>query len=307
MQNTPALVEKNNMGTDGRQVHPDFLVVGAAKAGSTSLYHWLKQHPDVFMPEWKEPCYFVNNYGVREWDEYISLFQPGRDKKAIGEASATYLANPISPQWIFDKLGDVKIIIVLRNPTDRSFSLYRHGLQYGYETIPTFEGALTEEEARLGSETFKDRNPHYYLDYAYFNTGLYYEQVKRYLDIFSCVKIYLFEDLVGSSEQTYKDLCMFLDIDNSFLPDFKHHNASIVPRFIKAQYMFRQHYKAHRFQPGIFAQIVSRFSLSMMNLNLKLGVDLKLPSERKDKLKAAYREDIIKLSALLNRDLSMWM
>ncbi len=299
------------MAKDNREVAsevlPNFIVVGAAKAGSTSLYHWLKQHPDVFMPEWKEPCYFVNNYGVREWAEYVSLFQPGKGKKAIGEASATYLANPISPQWIYEKLGDVKIVIVLRSPADRSFSLYRHGLQYGYETIPTFEEALTEEESRLQSDTFIEKNPHYYLDYAYFNSGLYYEQVKRYLDVFSQVKIYLFEDLVGSPKQTYRDLCLFLGIDDGFVPDFKHHNASIVPRFINAQFVFRKYYKAYRFRPGVFAFIISNLTLSMMNLNLKIGADLKLHPDMKNKLKAAYRSDILTLGGLINRDLSKWI
>ena len=289
------------------EILPNFLVVGAAKAGSTSLYHWLKQHPDVFMPKWKEPCYFVNNYGVGEWEEYVSLFQPGRDKKAIGEASATYLANPISPQWIYEKLGDISIIIVLRNPVERIFSLYRHGLQYGYETIPTFEGALREEELRLRSDAFRENAPHYLLDYAYFTTGLYYGQVKRYLDTFSRVKIYLFEDLVGSKEQTYKDLCRFLGINDDFVPDFKHNNASIVPRFIKAQFILRKYYKAYRFRPGLFALIVSNFTLSMMNLNLTFGVDIKISPGLKDRLRAAYRPDIMKLGGLINRDLSEWI
>ena len=73
---------------------PNFLIVGAAKAGTSSLWHWLGQHPDVFMPENKEPGFFTHGYGLDDFDDYLRLFEGGRGKRCVGEATAAYLAAP---------------------------------------------------------------------------------------------------------------------------------------------------------------------------------------------------------------------
>ena len=110
---------------------PNFFIVGAAKSGTTSLAEYLKQHPEIFMSEFKEPHYFLpegamasNYYGT--WDNYMSLFKDVRNEKAIGEASTGYLYYPESARMIINRIPDAKIIISLRNPVEMAFSLYQH-------------------------------------------------------------------------------------------------------------------------------------------------------------------------------------
>jgi hypothetical protein len=292
-------------------VLPNFLVVGAARAGTTSLYYWLKSHPEVFVPDVKEPCFFVYGYkhNVSNWEEYLSLFEPGRGKIAIGDCSAAYLAAPESPAWIKEKLGNLKIIILLRNPVERAFSLYAWMIMEGYEWLPTFERALEEEEWRFSSQAFQNNNPEFFLDYLYFRSGLYYQQVKRYLDTFDpeLIRIYLFEDLKNTPSQVYKDICQFLEISGDFQPDFLVYNASRFPRFIRLQYLLRWFCRSSERLPVPLGESVRRYLLALIALNVRLGYKGKLSSTLREKLRKAYQEDILKLSELIQRDLSGWL
>jgi len=199
------------------RIWPNFLIVGSAKAGTTSLYHWLRYHPEVFMPEKKEPSYFVDGYGMSDLDAYLLLFAPGRGKKAIGEASTAYLASPESPQLISKQLGKVKTLILLRNPVERAFSLYCWMVMVGCEWLPTFEEAVKAEEKRCSDQFFRWHNPEYFWDYMYFRSGLYFEQVKRYTDTFGrdLVEIYLFDELKNDPGKLYGKVCNFLGIANN--------------------------------------------------------------------------------------------
>ncbi|MEW6192542.1 MAG: sulfotransferase domain-containing protein [Bacillota bacterium] len=285
-------------------IKPNFLIVGAAKAGTTSLYHWLKQHPDVFMPYVKEPSFFVQDYGISVWEEYLSLFEPGRGKKAIGEASTAYLTAPESPRWIRQILGDVKIIILLRNPAQRALSLYAWMVMEGYEWLPAFEYALIEEERRFLNESFRFKNPEYFWDYMYFRSGLYYEQVKRYIDTFGneLIKIYLFEDLIGYPSKIYSDVCRFLEVSNEFRPIFTPQNPSKIPRFIKLQHLLFELKRSGRLPRPLCSSIQQ-----LITLNVKLGLKPKMPPSLQKKLQEMYRKDIEKLSQLINKDLSHWL
>ncbi len=292
-------------------VLPNFLVIGAARAGTTSLYYWLKSHPEVFVPDVKEPCFFVHGYTHRisDWEEYLSLFEPGRGKIAIGDCSATYLAAPESPAWIKEKLGNLKIIVLLRNPVERAFSLYSWMIMEGYEWLPTFERALEEEERRFSSRAFQNKNPEYFWDYLYFRSGLYYQQVKRYLDTFEpeLIQIYLFEDLKNNPSQVYKNICQFLGISNGFQPDFSVHNASRLPQFIRLQYLLRWFCRLSERLPVPLGESVRRYLFAKMALNVRLGYKGTLSLTLKEKLRDAYKEDIVKLSELIQRDLSQWL
>lgn len=310
MNSNKELFQPNNI--EG-QVRPNFLLVGASKAGSTSLYQWLKRHPDVFMPDWKEPQYFNNYYGL-DWQRYTSLFQPGAGKKAIGEASTVYLADPMCAERIKKELGDIKIVMVLRNPVDRCFSLYTFALMFGYEWIETFDEALAEEDKRFNSADFRSKSeffrkdfPFHFWDYMYFRIGLYHDYVKQYLDLFSQVKIYLFEDLVERPMWLYTDLCRFLQIDDSVKVQFNHHNATIVPKFIRLQHILRKRYFGTRFEPAWYRQILNRIYIDLMAFNKSLGGKVKMTQGQRDRLKEAYRSDVIRLGALIGKDLSHWV
>ena len=117
---------------------PNFFIVGAARCGTTSLWEYLRQHPDIYMPpviEQKEPAFFCDLYGVEHWDFYLTLFEAGRGKKRIGEASTPYLSSPESAGQIHSVLPLAKIIITLRNPVVRAYSLYKWMHANGYADV----------------------------------------------------------------------------------------------------------------------------------------------------------------------------
>ena len=184
---------------------PNFLIVGAQKSGTTSLHIYLKEHPEVFMPEkLKEPKFFVSpifkkitsnqplytkvmNHSIFKWKDYLKLFEKIQKEKAIGESTTAYLYYyKVAIELIKEYLGDIKIIISLRNPIDRAFSAYLHLRRENFENI-SFEEALKKENTRKGLNWI----PLYYFT----SIGFYYHQVKAYLDNFDRVKIVLFDDL----------------------------------------------------------------------------------------------------------------
>jgi len=290
-------------------IKPNFLIVGAARSGTTSLFDWLRGHPQIFMPAWKEPSYFVDGYGLSDWDKYLTLFAPGRGKKAIGEASAAYLAAPESPPWIQRELGTPRIIMILRDPVRRAMSLYAWMTMEGYEPAPSFEAALDAEPLRMADPAFARNCPQYFWDYCYFHSGLYAEQVERHLDTFGrgSVRIYLFEDLVEKPGEVLKDVCGFLDVDTNYTTRMRPSNRSRIPRLPKVQRslrreLMRSHHLPH--YPGLAAR---RCVAAAMALNRWLGRRPVMPREIVQNLRAAYSADVKRLQALIGRELSSWL
>ena len=146
---------------------PSFLIVGAQKSGTTSLYHYLSQHPQVFMSSVKEPNFFafegqqvdyrgpagqpasINLYSVTDWDDYQRLFADAGAAVALGEASTLYMAVPGTAERIRQRIPDVRIIAILRDPVDRAFSSYLHCRRTGREPYAEFETALQHERERI--------------------------------------------------------------------------------------------------------------------------------------------------------------
>lgn len=209
---------------------PKFLIVGAAKSGTTTLYHFLKQHPEIFMPTRKEPRFFVRELvgqlnkenplaekflkGTKtKFDNYSNLFKNKKDEKTWGEASTAYLYNyKIAIPEIKRYLGsDVKIIIILRNPINRAYSSYYHLLRVGAEK-GTFEECLEKEEYRKNNNWIQTL-------FMLKTAGLYYEQVKAYMDNFKNIRIYLTDDLKEDPKSLVQDMYSFLGVDSSFTPN----------------------------------------------------------------------------------------
>jgi hypothetical protein len=298
------------------QLIPNFLIVGAPKSGTTSLHEYLRQHPEVFVPnKHKEPTYFVRE-GKGSWnsfggtlDSYIGLFRNAKGKRAVGEASTAYLYDQESPSWIKEVLSEVKIIILLRNPAKRAFSLYTYNTMHGWEDAPTFEEALRREPLRLQDAKFRAHCPHLLQAYLYFDTGLYFEQVKRYLDTFGRkrVKVYLFEDLVRRPHKICNDTFRFLDVDPAFVPAIDVYNESRSPRSIalqfwletKAESVLRRY--ANRYAETL-AKPIPRFK----EINKSFGNKPRLAKKLYDHLMDRYLPDIYRLEGLLGRDLSLW-
>ena len=250
---------------------PNFFICGAARSGTTSLWQYLRQHPDIYMPstiEQKEPSYFCDLYGYSEWHHYLNLFHDAGDRKRVGEASTPYLTSPESAGRIKAAIPDAKLIISLRNPVVRAYSLYKWMHDHSYEKIASFAEALEAEDAwRLGNDEFAKNNGQYYYNFLYYHSGLFFQQVKRYFDTFGReqVHVLIFEEFVKTPLEHVRRISEFLGVDAGFVPKLEVHNPS-----------------------------ASRYPA--------------LESSLRGELTRRYRGNVLQLEALLNRELaSLWM
>jgi len=192
---------------------PNFFIVGAPRAGTTSLYEYLKKIPEVYMSPEKEPHFFSEvlsrRYKINDEKTYLGLFNGVKNEKAIGEASTTYLKNRDTPKRIHDELPHAKIIINLRDPIEKIVSGYHYYIQ-----SKVFKPSLHREvlRGRVNPKTgkmVKESDP-------------YSEQVNRYLKTFGSnqVMIIIFEEFVKEPQDTVKKVLKFLGINYDFI-DFR--------------------------------------------------------------------------------------
>lgn len=204
---------------------PDFLIIGAAKSGTTSLYHYLKAHPGVCMPDWKEPALFSDDRagGVSTLAEYRAIFGDCPEDRRIGEASVSYVADPEAPGRIMEILGpDVQLVALLRNPVDMAYSNWRYQHLRGVETLD-FAASLAAESGRLHAPDSVNGWVH---DVAYVTRASYAGQLRRFMDMFGPeqVRVYVFEEFFREGLPLYPDLCRYLGIDDAHAPEAKVHN-----------------------------------------------------------------------------------
>lgn len=290
-------------------ITPNFFIVGAAKSGTTSLWMYLKQHPEIFMPESvanKEPSYFCDTYGFNNYTQYLNLFKSGAKYKAIGEASHAYLTSPESASWIRREVPNAKIIIVLRNPAERAYSLYRWMVSHGYEAIFPFEKALYIEPERKCNLSLLKKMPQYICNYMYFESGLYYEQIYRYYKEFPLeqIKVILLDDLKQKPVEITQSIYEFLGVNNEILPLIKVHNkVEYRPAFINA------HFRLRGLQNGSKNRRLARLFAFLSKSNLEFGKVSwpKMSDATKLDLVSRYSDDVNKTGKLINRDLRSWL
>lgn len=201
---------------------PNFFIVGAAKAGTTSLHAYLSQHPEVFMSKLKEPNYFSSFMVRPEFDNFIpvirdsiayqDLFLGSESYKAVGEASPSYLSDVDAAVRIRSAIPNAKIIISLRNPVQRAYSHYLMDYHEGRESRP-FPQALEADQARSEKG--------WGVSFQYVELGLYADQVERYLNAFGRDKVLviLFEDLIRETAIVMQEVARFLDVDPTGYPE----------------------------------------------------------------------------------------
>ena len=278
-----------------KETWPNFFIVGAAKAGTTSLYAYLKNTPGVYMSEHKEPHYFIDNMKTGNYDEskYLQLFKNVKNEKAIGEASPAYLTDPSSAKCIHDKIPDAKIIILLRDPVERAFSSY---LMYTNRT----KKDLSSHEIFL--ETFGTEYGLKYDKKWLLGRGLYSSQVKKYLEIFGeeNVGIWFFEDMKKDTMQVVKGVLKFLKID-SLPPDnvSKIYNPYWVFRGKIAESLFLN--TTIRKIVPIFLPTLTLRHLVFNKLFIKEAQKPKLPESERRKLENYYYDDVIALEKVLKK------
>ena len=295
---------------------PNFLIVGAAKSGTTSLYAYLKQHPQVYMSPVKETNFFAFegeelNFsgGIKQGyladfktniQDYRAQFQGINNEIAIGEASPSYLYIPKAVERIEYYIPNVKIIVILRNPIDRAYSHFLHHIRDRLVPYSDFSQALQAEPQRIVDN--------WWWDYHYIQVGLYYKQLKRYVDKFNRerIKVYLYEDFKTNSLSVIQDIFQFLDVDRQFIPDMSAKlNSTGIPRNRTLDALIKE--------PNLIKTI---YQLLPMKLRKKITSKITkrnplekplLSSEIRKNLTELYREDILKLQQLIQRDFSGWL
>lgn len=309
------------MTTTTSPVHePTFFMVGAARAGTTSIHEYLRSHPEIFMASTvagKEPSHFCHlaapwALAYREFDAYLTLFKRARNSKAVGDASTNYLVAPESAERIRERFPAARIVIILRNPADRAYSLYRYLCSWGFEDAATFEKGLAREAQRLKSPEFISRWQLLYYAFLYYHSGLYSEQVARYQRSFPADRIHivLHDDLKKDALRTVQGIYRFLGVDPDFEPDLEVRNASQFPLSVKAQAFIGRRWHGQPLYPRTPLRRRDKLHYPIaMSVNLLLGQyrTERVRPETRRALLERFRPDIEKTSALIGRDLGMWL
>lgn len=283
---------------------PNFMIIGVAKAGTTSFFHYLDQHPQVFMCPIKATNFFgyedardwrwvdegdsplLRNFPVKTFEAYEAMFAGASNEIAIGEVSPQYFRCPTAAQRIRACLPDVKLVASLRNPAERAFSGFMMRTRRG-EAVKGFYQELNSEASHV-------------------KEGFYYRRLKRYFDLFpkSQIKVYIFEEFKKDPVKVMTDLYDFLDVDTTFVPDTSvKHNPAAIPKNRLLNRLFFDP-TLIRITKSALPESVQVMAKRIQQQNLKPAP--KLPAELRAELLNLYREDILQLESLVGLDLSIW-
>lgn len=272
---------------------PNFLIIGAMKSGTTTLYELLKGHPEIFMPETKEVGFFVpdGNWGRGiEW--YESHFRSAQGAKAIGEASTHYTKHPRypkAPERIASVLPTARLVYIMRDPVQRTLSHYWHMVRSGGE--------------RRGMRAAVRDDSHYVA------TSRYYYQIQRYLACFKRgqILLLLLEDLEAAPLTVLRAIYEFLGVDPSYIALGAEHPRYVAPDIAGVDGPVL---RALRLIPGsgrLGAVLPERFR-RFIGYFVKRDVQKppELPADVANRLRTVFWEDIVKLRELMGRDLTEW-
>ncbi len=274
---------------------PNFFVVGAPKAGTTSIYRYLKNHPQVFVPKIKELHFFsypevtdtyYKVYFCKTLEEYLSFYISANNVKIIGDFSPSYLYNEPAAYRIKEFNPSAKILIMLRDPVRRAMSHYLMDLRLGYQDRDLKEFLVKTKENRL-----------FYKEYI--EMGFYYRQVKRYIDLFGNNVLILFlEDFKKNFKESLSKLFDFLEIEHIEINKEVYNKFSGIPKNKVGKFLEQNRFgkriinKGYKFFPSITKRILNLFYI------------MEKPSfdDVKERLRMIYEEDVKKLSELIKVD-----
>ena len=294
---------------------PNFFIVGAARSGTTSLYNYLDQHPEVYMSPVKEPNFYflegvadqIQGKASKAWlrtcvttrREYLALFRGITNEKAIGEASVFYLSRDTAAQAIHRDVPHARIFAALRHPVERAYAAYLGLRLAGGEPSRSFREALDRDVERPPSKWYSGR---------YLYDGLYHEHLSRFFSLFDRTRIHthLFDDFTTDPMGVVQSIFSQLGIDAGFEPDISiRHNPTGVIRNPVA------HWAWSRSRPIRYA-LRKHLPANVRDLAFPLFARSGLakppiPEEIRVELGKYYRPDIERLQDLIDRDLSHWL
>jgi hypothetical protein len=288
----------------------DFICVGTQKAGTTTLHDILKNHPNIYLPERKEAHFFdVDerfNKGLAWWMQ--TFFKGDKANKKTGVFTPEYLYFKDVPARIKKVLGnDLKIIIILRQPAKRAYSHYLMSKRRGFET-ENFEFALQKESTRLRENTYHNIN-----HFSYIDRGLYYNQIKRYVDMFGKenVKVFLFaKDIIKNNLKTLKTIQEYIGVPYCKLKASHKSNQASEPKLKWLRNIIFNKNNPIKIALGYLPfseDLKFRIASKLNSINQKPTTNRKLNEEYiKEITNTYFINDIEKIEKLLNIDLSIW-
>ena len=292
---------------------PNLFIIGAAKSGTTSLHNYLNGHSDIFMCNPKEPHFLINNeigknripFGISCEKEYLNLFLKGGDEKYRGESSVMYLMYPeiVIPKLIKKFGKECKIIIMLRNPIDRAYSGFQHVKRYNtrVEEI-NFRAAwnMSEERYLLNNNITPASR--------YKELGMYYKQVKAYLHSMKNVHVIIYDDYQNDFQNEINKVFDFLNVQRL--------DINSKEKYMIGGWKWRNKYIKRLMVNKSFIKTIFKFLFPLKSFRRVIRRNIhsittstvsEISKDDREMVKEYYKEDIAKLSELLNRDLNYWL
>lgn len=312
--------------------HPSFIVLGAVKAGTTSLYNYLGQHPAIQMSSWNWPRYFHVADGPpdfaalaalhgtelraesegrfammcppqipRSMMQYETLW-PDTDTTSVrGEVSPTYLHDPEVCARISERIPEARLLVVLRDPIDRAYSHFVMDRRRGWEDIHDFDDALAREP--VGTDSFWWGRRHY------IRHGLYADNVQRYLESFSRdqIQIMFFDDLVRDSGSFVRKILEFVGVDPDVAIDtsIQHHKGSVKGDTRLSRLLYANFPGRRLIGRSLSGTVRTMISKKIEHITHQVPAPIR-PGVR-EKLAGIFREDVLRLQSMVDRDLSSWL
>jgi hypothetical protein len=288
---------------------PNFIVIGAAKAGTTALYWYLLEHPEVYMSPLKETNFFaygldeegrllygdpeLHRFPIKTRKAYTELFVGAGNAKAVGEASPIYLECPQAAGRIRAMLPDTRIICGLRDPVDRAYSDY---LMYLRNRGRRFEpGQDLRPSARWAQP-----------ESHWMQLGFYHDQLARYYEAFPArnIHIFLFDELRAAGADVVAGIYRFLEVDESFTPDFDTpHNVGGVPARMWLERVLTSD-SVRRIAEPLIPRRAADWVRSLRMKNMEKVPPL--PAGLRAELAGYFQTDLAKTAGLTGKDLSAW-
>ena len=295
---------------------PDFLIIGAARSGTTALARILQQHPEIFLSTPKEPHFLafanqaldfrgpgddgmINRVAMTDPKQFAELFSAAKPGAKRGEGSvSTLYYHQHSIGNIQQYCPRAKLIVILRNPVERAFSSYLYMVSRGHETLPTFAEALDDEPRRIAA------NWHHIWHYT--RLGMYSEQITAFQQVFPTeqLKVLLFDDLAERPQQVARELYEWLDVEPNFRPDASIPvNRSGVPKNQAIHAALQRLQQLPRTKSLLKHLVPWKLRERLRSANL---AHPKIDSQSAGRLAEVYRDELLRLEEVLGRDLSIW-
>lgn len=298
-----------------KKLLPNTFLIGAQKAATTSLYYWLSQHPEICAPlSVKDYAFFTRpeyyNLGISHINDFYKY--DFHNQNIVLQGSVHYIFFEDALKRIYQHQPKANFILSLRHPIKRAISAYRYAKKFNYES-ESFERAIKLEQKRLQSSGIRKQS-----ECTYLHHGLYYKQISTFLKYFDQKQLHIcfYEDIKSDPDKVIKEIFDFLSVDSSFSPELKAMNRTgKVKNKTFQKIAFEEHPVRNFIVRKILKKLIPdegrkklRWKVIDMNTNSSQNSskDKAISQKTLEHLNNFFKEDIIKLEQLLDKDLSHW-